>query len=57
MYANLEGLAQTYKDMKILPEVSSLYDFVRGFNMGDVMCDYVDAGNGKECADVKLKGQ
>ncbi|KAF2439738.1 hypothetical protein P171DRAFT_457605 [Karstenula rhodostoma CBS 690.94] len=45
VYANMKGLAKTYKDMDILPESASLDDFVRGFNMGDAMCDYVDAGN------------
>jgi hypothetical protein len=30
--------------------------FVRGFNMGHPMCDFIDAGDGKEGADSKLKG-
>jgi hypothetical protein len=42
--------------MEILPESSSFSEFVRGFNMSEAMCDYVDAGNGKECADEKVKG-
>jgi hypothetical protein len=57
VYANMKGLAKTYKDMDILPQATSFEDFVRGFNMGDVMCDYVDAGSGKECSDVKIKGR
>ena len=56
VYANMKGLAKTYKDAEVLPQVASLDDFVRGFNMGDPMCDYVDAGNGKECSDEKIKG-
>ena len=56
VYANVEGLAKTYKEMEILPDSASLNEFIRGFNMGDVMCNYVDAGDGKECADEKVKG-
>ncbi|KAK3695641.1 hypothetical protein B0T22DRAFT_508925 [Podospora appendiculata] len=55
VYANMKGLAKTYKDMDILPDVASLDEFVRGFNMGDALCDFVDAGNGKECSDEKVK--
>ncbi|KAI4619124.1 uncharacterized protein J4E87_007711 [Alternaria ethzedia] len=55
VYANMKGLAKTYKDAEILPQLASLDEFVRGFNMGDPMCDYVDAGNGKECSDEKIK--
>lgn len=57
MYANIKGLDKTYKELKILPDSASLGEFVRGFNMGHSMCDYVDAGNGKECSDEKVKGQ
>ena len=57
VYANMKGLAKTYKDAEVLPQVASFDDFVRGFNMGDPMCDYVDAGNGKECSDEKIKGE
>jgi hypothetical protein len=56
VYANVKGLAKTYKDMEFLPESASFDEFVRGFNMGDAMCDYVEAGNGKECSDEKVKG-
>jgi hypothetical protein len=56
VYANMEGLAKTYKEMEVLSE-ATFDDFVRGFNMGDRLCDYIDAGNGKECADVKVNGR
>ena len=56
VYANMKGLAKTYKDAEVLPQLASFDEFVRGFNMGDSMCDYVDAGNGKECSDEKMKG-
>ncbi|KAK1531790.1 CCCH zinc finger DNA binding protein [Colletotrichum paranaense] len=55
VYANLKGLAKTYTEMGIIPDPSVLDDFVRGFNMWNAMCDFVDAGNGKECTDEKLK--
>ncbi|KAI4923545.1 hypothetical protein J4E85_008584 [Alternaria conjuncta] len=55
VYANMKGLAKTYKDAEVLPQLASFDEFVRGFNMGDPMCDYVDAGNGKECSDEKIK--
>lgn len=57
VYANVKGLAKTYKEIGILPQSESFDEFVRGFNMGDAMCDYVDAGNGKECSDEKVKGR
>lgn len=56
IYANMQGLAKTYEEMGVLPHSAMFKDFVRGFNMGDTMCDYVDAGNGKECSDEKVKG-
>jgi hypothetical protein len=34
----------------------TLDPFIRGFNMENVLCDFVNAGNGKECADVKIQG-
>lgn len=56
IYANMKGLASAYCYNKILDSADDLYMFVRGFNMGYPMCDFVDAGDGKECADSKLKG-
>jgi hypothetical protein len=55
VYANLKGLAKVYKDAHIGTD-HVLDEFVRGFNMADAMCDFVDAGNGKECSDEKVKG-
>jgi hypothetical protein len=57
VYANLQGLAQSYQNSGLLSNGQTLEEFVRGFNMGDPLCDYVDAGNGKECADEKVKGK
>jgi hypothetical protein len=57
VYANMKGLAKTYKEMDVLQQATPFEDFVRGFNMGDAMCDYIDAGDGKECSDAKIKGR
>lgn len=56
IYANTRGLALVYCCNKILDSMDDLAVFIRGFNMGHPMCDFVDAGDGKECADSKLKG-
>ncbi|KAG9250049.1 uncharacterized protein F5Z01DRAFT_640630 [Emericellopsis atlantica] len=53
VYANVEGLAATYKKLDITSEVTFV-NFVRGFNIGHTLADFVDAGNGKECADAKI---
>ncbi|KAF2143102.1 uncharacterized protein K452DRAFT_269827 [Aplosporella prunicola CBS 121167] len=55
VYANLQGLAKVYRDAGVTHDASELEQFVRGFNIGHPMCDMVDAGNGKECADDKIK--
>ncbi len=56
VYANTKGLASIYYHSNILDSTVDLDAFVRGFNMGHPMSDFVDAGDGKECADSKLKG-
>ncbi|KAB5526489.1 hypothetical protein GE09DRAFT_1151585 [Coniochaeta sp. 2T2.1] len=55
VYANVAGLSKTYTEHGILSE-PTIVAFIRGFNMGETMCDYVDAGTGKECSDEKVKG-
>ncbi|CZS92071.1 uncharacterized protein RCO7_00693 [Rhynchosporium graminicola] len=55
VYANIKGLASAYFFNKVLERQDDLSMFIRGFNMGHPMCDFVDAGDGKECADAKLK--
>jgi hypothetical protein len=57
IYANMKGLALTYYYSNILDNTANLNAFIRGFNMGHPMGDFVDAGDGKECADSKLKGK
>ncbi|KAK2036651.1 hypothetical protein LZ31DRAFT_636471 [Colletotrichum somersetense] len=55
VFANMKGLAKTYTELDTIPSPSVLDEFVRGFNMTNAMCEFVDAGNGKECADEKMK--
>jgi hypothetical protein len=57
VYANVRGLAKTYRENKTISEEGTLLSFVQGFNMEDVLCDFVDAGDGKECSDVKIRGK
>ncbi|OGM39778.1 CCCH zinc finger DNA binding protein [Aspergillus bombycis] len=55
VYANVSGLSKTYRDTSIAPVDGTLEAFIQGFNMENGLCDFVDAGNGKECSDVKLR--
>jgi hypothetical protein len=57
IYANMEGLSKTYRDAKLLSSPSQLDLFVRGFNKSHPLCDFGDAGNDKEAADSKIKGE
>lgn len=57
MYANVRGLAKTYQEAKTISKDGTLSSFIQGFNMEDVLCDFVDAGDGKECSDVKIRGK
>ncbi|KAJ6110884.1 CCCH zinc finger DNA binding protein [Penicillium sp. IBT 16267x] len=55
VYANVIGLAKTYRDTGIVSSEDVLESFIQGFNMENPLCDFVDAGNGKECSDVKIR--
>ncbi|KAF2107818.1 CCCH zinc finger DNA binding protein [Lophiotrema nucula] len=55
VYANLQGLAKAYRDGQVLSNPADLGAFVNGFNKENALCDFVNAGDGKECADEKLK--
>ncbi|KAK6812464.1 hypothetical protein RU639_011866 [Aspergillus parasiticus] len=55
VYANVSGLSKTYRDTNIAPVDGTLEAFIQGFNMENGLCDFVDAGNGKECSDVKIR--
>lgn len=56
VYANFKGLARAYCDAQVIGNPTELGNFVNGFNKEDALCDFVNAGDGKECADEKLKG-
>ena len=55
MYANLQGLAKTYVDARIIPNSRVLLDFVQAFNKSHDVVEIIDAGNDKEAADSKIK--
>ncbi|KAI9758431.1 MAG: hypothetical protein M4579_003060 [Chaenotheca gracillima] len=57
IYLNLRGLGKTYYDAKILDTPTDFERFVRGFNKSCPLSDIVDAGNGKECSDQKIRCQ
>ncbi|RAL12782.1 CCCH zinc finger DNA binding protein [Aspergillus homomorphus CBS 101889] len=55
VYANTPGLEKAYREAKVLRSNETLDPFIRGFNMESSQCDFIDAGNGKECSDVKIR--
>ena len=55
IYANLRGLSKAYCDSGILKERDELDRFVCGFNKEHPFCHIIDAGNGKECSDYKIR--
>ena len=57
IYANLRGLGKTYTESGILSSTVIFHEFLLGFNKALPTCDFIDAGNHKEAADSKLKGQ
>ncbi|KAL8698943.1 MAG: hypothetical protein Q9201_006289 [Fulgogasparrea decipioides] len=57
VYGNMKGLSKLYCDADILDQREQFETFARAFNMNHPLCDYVDAGNGKECSDDKIRGK
>lgn len=55
VYTNMTGLSKVYYDANILRE--NFGKFARSFNMSHPLNDFVDAGNGKECSDDKIRGK
>lgn len=53
----MNGLNKMYCDSNVLEQREDFGRFVRGFNMGHPLCDFIDAGNGKECSDDKIRGE
>lgn len=56
IYANLEGLLKKYAYIGFTEEERALRLFVTGFTQSQPLFDFVDAGQGKERADHKIKG-
>ncbi|EFE41342.1 CCCH zinc finger DNA binding protein [Trichophyton verrucosum HKI 0517] len=54
IYANVRGLGETLFKAGIIDKPSVFEDFVRGFNGGRLLFDFVDVGSGKDRADDKL---
>ncbi|GBF64457.1 hypothetical protein TMEN_7173 [Trichophyton mentagrophytes] len=57
IYANVRGLGETLFKAGIIDKPSVFEDFVRGFNGGRLLFDFVDVGSGKDRADDKLAGK
>ncbi|KAL8724507.1 MAG: hypothetical protein Q9166_007908 [cf. Caloplaca sp. 2 TL-2023] len=57
VYANLEGLLKKYTYIDFIEEKRALRQFVAGFTQSQPLFDFVDAGEGKERADHKIKEQ
>ncbi|KAI4114669.1 MAG: hypothetical protein LQ345_004589 [Seirophora villosa] len=55
IYANLEGLLKKYAYIGFTEEERTLRQFVTGFTQSQPLFDFVDAGQGKERADHKIK--
>lgn len=52
VYSNMSGLSKT-----LGRSGQALFTFVRGFNRAQDLFDYTDAGDKKEGADFKIRGQ
>ena len=56
VYANLECLLMKYAYIDFYEEKRALRQFVAGFTQNQPLFDFVDAGEGKERTDHKIKG-
>ena len=57
LYADILGLHRLYNGSGNVLQIVGLEEFIRGFNMADPLCDFVDAGTGKGCTNIKLNGK
>ena len=57
IYLKLSGLSKTYVDAKTISSVDTFLRFVQGFNNTFPTMSVIDAGNGKEGADMKIRGR
>jgi hypothetical protein len=56
IYLNVKGLIETYNRGGITLEISTISDFIRGFNESTSFFEIVDVGTGKNKAHDKIKG-
>jgi hypothetical protein len=56
IFADVQRLATTYGETGLIPHTAAFAEFVRGFNVGDAMCDYLDVGSEKRRSDEKIQG-
>ena len=56
IYANARGLSETCCRSGITTRLSTLDDFIRGFNSSKCCFDFVDCGSGKDRTDSKIHG-
>ena len=56
-YANCYGLESYLNFGNEKSELVDLQEFVRGFNQGECLFEFIDVGDGKERTDIKLKGR
>ncbi|KAJ5320851.1 hypothetical protein N7476_003853 [Penicillium atrosanguineum] len=55
VYANVRGLAKVYHRASIIDSEDVLESFIQGFNMENMLCDFVDVGKAKEGSDAKIR--
>ena len=55
MYANVYALVKTYRDSQLLREAGDVDRFISGFNKSYPLLNFIDAGNGKECVNGKIR--
>ncbi|KAJ4333352.1 hypothetical protein N0V87_007643 [Didymella glomerata] len=55
IFADVQRLATTYGETGLIPHTAAFAEFVRGFNVGDAMCDYLDVGSEKGRSDEKIQ--
>ncbi|KAL8786114.1 MAG: hypothetical protein Q9213_002980 [Squamulea squamosa] len=57
VYANIEGLLKKFAYIGFTEEENALRQFVAGFTQSQPLFDFIDAGQGKERSDHKIKEQ
>jgi hypothetical protein len=57
IYLNFSGLAKAYYDADVTSSPLIFQKFVQGFNKSHELLEMIDAGDFKEAADSKIKGE